>query len=570
MPDLASLAEALGSIRESMRRLDFLSAYDQASHAQQTWPDDLQLDYDAIFALANLGALSGATQRLNRLDPDRIDTAGPDLAQDLRTLRGRLLKDQALRQHGAGRQRLARDAAAAYVDADARSGGRSYPAINAASLSALAGDLAAAKDHATRALERARAEPPNVWTMFTEAEALLILGDIDAAEGAYAKGATAAGNDMRAIGSARRQLQWLVPALGPTPAAVRGPAPPMILYWVVDASAFSDAASALVAALDERDVNRHQSLAIGPILSAADIAIAHRLQQDGVRVQLVLPCGLAACRDALTPGVDAALFDATVGAAATIAYVTAEGRPDETALAILARQQARGTALLRGAGLAAPVWRAGCVGGQMALSLDDERDESALPAGQRAPTATPGERVWRALLFGDVNGFSRLDEAGQLLFIEHIIGGFADALDAHGPSVDYVETAGDGIYIVLGSVREAAACSIAMHEVLSPARLQSVGLPGHLKLRISAHAGPVRRMFDRVIRRHRYCGTEVIRTARIEPVTPPGETYVTEQLAAALASSSGAHWRCDYVGIQPMAKGYGSCRMYSLQPAASF
>ena len=56
------------------------------------------------------------------------------------------------------------------------------------------------------------------------------VGDVDAAEDAYSKGADAAGDDMRAIGSARRQLQWLVPALGLTPETVRGPAPPTILY----------------------------------------------------------------------------------------------------------------------------------------------------------------------------------------------------------------------------------------------------------------------------------------------------------------------------------------------------
>ena len=545
----------------------FCRRTDQACQARQTWPEELELEYEAIFALANLGAISGATQRLVRLDGDRIGRAGADLALKLKTLRARLLKDQALRQLGAERRNTALEAAAAYADAEASSGS-SYPAINAASLSAMAGDLAAAKRHAAQALTRARSEPPDLWTMFTEAEALLILGDIDAADAAYTKGAAAAGDDMRAIGSARRQLQWLVPALGLPSGRVRGPAPPTVLYWAADPSATSEAASALMATLDQRGVQRQQALAIGPVLSAADIAIARRLQQDGVRVELVLPCTRDACRDALAREVDPTLFDATVAAASNTGYVTAEGQPDEPALALLARQEARGTALLRGAALAAPVWRAEAgPDGRIALSLDDGHDESGLPAGQRALDVKPGQRVWRALLFGDVKGFSGLSEAGQLLFIEHVIGGFADALAARGPSLDYVETAGDGIYVVLGSVREAAACSIALHAVLSPAHLQSVGLPANLRLRISAHAGPVRRMFDRVIRRHRYCGTEVIRTARIEPVTPPGETYVTEQFAAALACADGADWRCDYVGIQPMAKGFGSCRMYSLQPA---
>jgi len=55
----------------------------------------------------------------------------------------------------------------------------------------------------------------------------------------------------------------------------------------------------------------------------------------------------------------------------------------------------------------------------------------------------------------------------------------------------------------------------------------------------------------------------VSRTARIEPVTPPGEVYVTEQFAARLALEP-AGFGCDYVGQVPAAKGYGTMRMYHL------
>ena len=49
-------------------------------------------------------------------------------------------------------------------------------------------------------------------------------------------------------------------------------------------------------------------------------------------------------------------------------------------------------------------------------------------------------------------------------------------------------------------------------------------------------------------------------------MTPPGEIYVTEQLASALFLTGGKAWRCDYVGIQPTAKGFGNFRMYSIKP----
>ena len=58
-------------------------------------------------------------------------------------------------------------------------------------------------------------------------------------------------------------------------------------------------------------------------------------------------------------------------------------------------------------------------------------------------------------------------------------------------------------------------------------------------------------------------GAHVSRTARIEPVTPPAEVYVTEQFAARLALESAA-FDCNYVGVMPAAKDFGVMRMYHL------
>ena len=59
-------------------------------------------------------------------------------------------------------------------------------------------------------------------------------------------------------------------------------------------------------------------------------------------------------------------------------------------------------------------------------------------------------------------------------------------------------------------------------------------------------------------------GTHISRTARIEPVTPPGAVYVTEPFAAALELAGCTDLRCDYVGHMPAAKDYGRLRMYRL------
>ena len=45
--------------------------------------------------------------------------------------------------------------------------------------------------------------------------------------------------------------------------------------------------------------------------------------------------------------------------------------------------------------------------------------------------------------------------------------------------------------------------------------------------------------------------------ARIEPITPPSQVYVTESCAAQLVLSRAMKYRAEYVGIMPMVKDFG-------------
>jgi class 3 adenylate cyclase len=63
-------------------------------------------------------------------------------------------------------------------------------------------------------------------------------------------------------------------------------------------------------------------------------------------------------------------------------------------------------------------------------------------------------------------------------------------------------------------------------------------------------------------------GSHVTRTARIEPVTPPGAVYATEPFAAALILGDDA-FTADYAGNIPAAKDHGALRMYRLLRASA-
>jgi adenylate cyclase len=70
---------------------------------------------------------------------------------------------------------------------------------------------------------------------------------------------------------------------------------------------------------------------------------------------------------------------------------------------------------------------------------------------------------------------------------------------------------------------------------------------------------------DPLLGKDNWYGSAVARAARIEPITPPGEIYVTEPFAAILALETGLDaYSCEYDGEVPIAKGYGHFRMYRL------
>src|SRR5262249_8749730 len=92
----------------------------------------------------------------------------------------------------------------------------------------------------------------------------------------------------------------------------------------------------------------------------------------------------------------------------------------------------------------------------------------------------------------------------------------------------------------------------------------SRGLPEDLALRIGLHAGPVYACTDPVTALPTFVGAQVTRAARIEPITPPGKVYVSEQFAALAAAEGVREFDCEYVGITPTAKGFGDYPTYVL------
>jgi len=171
---------------------------------------------------------------------------------------------------------------------------------------------------------------------------------------------------------------------------------------------------------------------------------------------------------------------------------------------------------------------------------------------------------------GDIRGFSKLTDAQIPAFTDAILGTFARVLSRYEGEIEYRNTWGDALFAVLSDATAAARSALDLQEALASVNLKSAGLPPNLAFRLSAHFGPVLAIRDPVLRAPSFMGSHVNRTARMEPVTPPGAVYVTEAFASALELAGCEDIACDYVGHMPAAKDYGRLRMYRISRRDGF
>lgn len=556
-----SAAEYLSLCRIEERAGDWLGAHDVATRGLAAFPDDLALRHRAVLALARSGATARAAELYEALGLDRVDD------EDVAALGARIAKD-------AGRFG---EAAARYRAVYARTGGY-YPAVNAATMYLLAGDREAAHELGRAAFERSGPDGDDYWILATAIEAALVLGDDAFFARWVGKTRALAGDDHGALGTTLRQLELVCAARGLDPAVLAPLRPPAVAYYAghragrLPAGAEPEVAARIRALLDDRGIG----YGFGALASGADILFAEALLARGAELHVVLPLSpdafaAASVGDAWLPRFRACL------AQARSVRVVGDGAPDDV-LFRYGSQVAMGLAVLRARFLHADarmlaVWDGGPAGGgagtthavatwqARGLPLDVIAP-GPLDARDDAPSPSP--RSVRALLFGDVKGYSKLAEAQVPAFVRGVMGELGRVLDAQGDDVLLRNSWGDGLYIVLASAPAAARCALALQVAMRELDLAALGLPTHCALRVAAHVGPVHHCYDAVSRSEVFCGTHVTQAARIEPITPEGEVYVTEAFAAVLALEDRG-FACDYVGDVPTAKGYGSLRMHLLR-----
>jgi class 3 adenylate cyclase len=184
-------------------------------------------------------------------------------------------------------------------------------------------------------------------------------------------------------------------------------------------------------------------------------------------------------------------------------------------------------------------------------------------------TVAPSARSSRiaGILFADVVGFSSLSDIEVVRFYYEFLGavGRLLALTQHPPLVR--NTWGDGLYLIFESVRDAGVFALELSAMTVNTDWSSVELPDTLSLRIGLHGGPLFDFSDRVTGQLTLGGKHVTRAARVEPVTPPGMVYATQEFAALAAAYGVTEFVCEPVGRVRLAKKAGMTPLFTVQPA---
>jgi class 3 adenylate cyclase len=573
-----SVENWLDAVRHAGRRGELLSAVDLAEQGLAEHPDEIWLEHAAVLALARAGATGEAARRFERYALEA------SAEEDVAALGARIAKDLALADSGPARRELAIEARDRYQAIFERTGGY-YPAVNAATLSLVADEPERARELARTVLGVVAGDGDGSYYAAASAgEAYLLLGDEAGARAALVRAAALNGGDHGALATTRRQLRLVCELSGIDDGLLAPLAGPGVVHFcghrIAAGGRFPPEAEAAVGELIEAEVAREPvGYAYGALASGSDILWAEALLRSGAELHVVLPFSEDQFIDASVTAAGPSWverFRRCIAAATSVNYATDGAYLGDAILFRYGTELAMGLALLRARYLDArvrqlAVWDGGpAVGGAgTAIDVTTWRRSGAQavviappigapPPAQPAPGAgSASSRVVRALLFADVHGYSKLSDEAAARSAEQILGAFARVLDRYDDAVEHRNTWGDALYVVLSSTRAAAECALDLQE--------SMAETGGLELRTAAHVGPVFPIHDPVLGVRAFTGSHVSRTARIEPVTPPGAVYVTEPFAASLELEPGHGLACDYVGHMPAAKDYGRLRMYRLR-----
>lgn len=569
-------------------RGEILAAYDLAHAAVEAGQGGSAAGCAAVLCLARAGALDFARSEYVRLGLDRADH------HDAVALGARLLKDVALRACGARRLAFARASIAQYAKLHQQFGGI-YGAINAATMTRVAGDAKTAASLAQEALAmplpQDLAGEAAYYDAASRAEAHFLVGDLDAARRTLSGAVALAPKAYAAHTSTLRQLEMLCREAGLDCGWLTPFRPPVCAHFtghILDMTGETALSGwALRKRVDELLSAQKVGFGYGGLAAGADIIFAEALLDAGAELHVVLPVerqSFVAVSVAPFGAAWVRRFERCLAQATSLRFASTDPYLGDEQVFAYSSQFAMGCAVLRAQTLATEaiqlaIWDGHVGAGPAGVHADlsywgrSGRRRVALridrPAPIRRLSGEDGDprRAMKAMLFADTQGFGALRDDQIPLFVDAVMGRLAKAIEGLAAPPVHLETWGDGLFLVFDKPIDAAIAALALLEAHQALDMRGLGLPRGLGLRIGGHYGPVHLRTNPMTKSLAVLGAHVVVAARIEPDATPGSVCVSEALAGALATFHADEVSCGYVGRTQGRKGFPATPIFSLTRA---
>lgn len=201
-----------------------------------------------------------------------------------------------------------------------------------------------------------------------------------------------------------------------------------------------------------------------------------------------------------------------------------------------------------------------------ATAARPESPPERLPESSTFPKFREVSRVFKAMLFADLVGYSKLKEEQLPYFLKFFLWELAKNLKRSRFKPVFRNSWGDCMYFVFNDLISAAECALELRDFIRERNWQKHHLPQSMNIRIGLHAGPVYYAREPILNRMNYFGSHVTTAARIEPITSPGNVYASEQFASLLMTEhKNSNLECSYVGIVMLPKEFGKYPIYLIK-----
>ena len=170
----------------------------------------------------------------------------------------------------------------------------------------------------------------------------------------------------------------------------------------------------------------------------------------------------------------------------------------------------------------------------------------------------------KAMVFAEVINHNKVGERQMPAFVREFKGAIARLISETKLLPAVTESWGKSQYFVYDSLQQAALFALALRDQIVRTPWGEHGLPADLGIRIVLHAGPVYAFVDPVTQRQSCIGLHLGRAARIEPITPPGQVYATQEFAALCSAEDLSAVSFEFLGNLRTAKLMEEAPLYRL------